>query len=157
MWSVLPTILFRGISNAVSHSFLCHFQSVWFVSYLFSLSRTSAFCSLCQRSYTKYLIKLNGRSLSFIRIVSLVGALYLTPALSVEVPFKGRDEWSWARKIGHRQYWLYRVFEEELYNGISNVSVWRVLRKRLHCLQRWIVCTLLSVNTRHTVTFGIQL
>jgi hypothetical protein len=26
----------------------------------------------------------------------------------------------------------YRVFQKELYNGIPNVNVWRVLRKRLH-------------------------
>jgi hypothetical protein len=49
-----------------------------------------------------------------------------------------------------------RVFRKELYNGIPNVTVWRVLRKRLHskkyklCIvrgvQRWLVCTPLSVN-----------
>jgi hypothetical protein len=48
------------------------------------------------------------------------------------------------------------VFPEEPYNGIPNVTVWRVLRKRLHLkayklsivhhLEQWIVCTLLSVN-----------
>jgi hypothetical protein len=27
---------------------------------------------------------------------------------------------------------LWRVFEKELYNGIPNVTVWRVLRNRLH-------------------------
>jgi hypothetical protein len=26
----------------------------------------------------------------------------------------------------------YRVFQKELYNGISNLTVWRVLRKHLH-------------------------
>jgi hypothetical protein len=39
--------------------------------------------------------------------------------------------------------WKYRVFQKELYNGIPNVTVWRVLRKRL---ERWIVCTPLSGN-----------
>jgi hypothetical protein len=57
-----------------------------------------------------------------------------------------------------------RVFKKELYNGIPNVTVWRVLRRRLHLkvykvsivqyLERRIVCVR---NTRHTVTFGIQL
>jgi hypothetical protein len=28
-------------------------------------------------------------------------------------------------------HWLYRVFEKELYNGIPNVTVWRMLRRRL--------------------------
>jgi hypothetical protein len=28
--------------------------------------------------------------------------------------------------------YIYRAFQKELYNGISNVSVWRVLRKCLH-------------------------
>jgi hypothetical protein len=27
---------------------------------------------------------------------------------------------------------LYMVFQKERYNGIRNVTVWRVLRKRLH-------------------------
>jgi hypothetical protein len=27
---------------------------------------------------------------------------------------------------------VYRVFKKELYNGILNVTVWRVLRKDLH-------------------------
>jgi hypothetical protein len=26
----------------------------------------------------------------------------------------------------------YRVFQKEFYNGIPNVAVWRLLRKRLH-------------------------
>jgi hypothetical protein len=49
------------------------------------------------------------------------------------------------------------VFQKELYNGIPNVTVWRVLRKRLHVkvyklsivqhLERWIDCTPLSVKT----------
>jgi hypothetical protein len=49
-----------------------------------------------------------------------------------------------------------QVVSEELYNGIPNVSVWRVLRKRLHLkanklsisqsAEEWIVCTPLSVN-----------
>jgi hypothetical protein len=36
---------------------------------------------------------------------------------------------------------LYRAFKKELYNGISNVNVWRVLRNRLH-LERRTVCRL---------------
>jgi hypothetical protein len=35
---------------------------------------------------------------------------------------------------------IYRMFQKELYNGIEDVTVWRVLRKR------WTVCTPLSVN-----------
>jgi hypothetical protein len=34
----------------------------------------------------------------------------------------------------------YSVFQKELYNCIPNVTLWRVLRKRLH------VCTPVSVN-----------
>jgi hypothetical protein len=26
--------------------------------------------------------------------------------------------------------WIYRVFQKKLYNGIPNVTVWRVIRKR---------------------------
>jgi hypothetical protein len=44
---------------------------------------------------------------------------------------------------------LYRVFQKELYSGIPNVTVWRVLRKRLH-LEPWIICTPLSVNVLHS-------
>jgi hypothetical protein len=50
---------------------------------------------------------------------------------------------------------LYRVFQKELYHGMPNVTLWRVLRKRLHSkayklfivqhLERWILCTPLSV------------
>jgi hypothetical protein len=29
-------------------------------------------------------------------------------------------------------HWKCRVFQEELYNDIPNVTAWRVLRKRLH-------------------------
>jgi hypothetical protein len=64
----------------------------------------------------------------------------------------------------------YRVFQKELWNGIPNVTVWRVLRKRLHLnayklsfvesVGRWIVCMPLSVNlflnTRYTLEFGIS-
>jgi hypothetical protein len=62
------------------------------------------------------------------------------------------------------------VFQIELYNGIPNVAVWQVLRKRLHFkpyklsiikgVEQWTDCTPLSRNvfvTRHTVTFGIPL
>jgi hypothetical protein len=45
----------------------------------------------------------------------------------------------------------YNVFQKELYNGIPNVSVWRVSRKPLHLkayklsivqgAERWIVAT----------------
>jgi hypothetical protein len=48
------------------------------------------------------------------------------------------------------------VFQKELHNGIPNVGVWRVLRKRLHLkayklsivqgVEQWTVCTPLSVN-----------
>jgi hypothetical protein len=49
----------------------------------------------------------------------------------------------------------YKVFQKELYNVIPNVTVWRVLRKRLH-LKAYIVCTHFR-NTRQTVAFGISL
>jgi hypothetical protein len=58
-----------------------------------------------------------------------------------------------------------RVFLKELYNGNPNVTVWRMLRKRLHLkvhklfiaqrLERWTVLTSLSVNS--FVTLAIQL
>jgi hypothetical protein len=34
-------------------------------------------------------------------------------------------------KIYHCSH-IYRMFQKELYNGIPNVFVWRVLQKRLH-------------------------
>jgi hypothetical protein len=49
----------------------------------------------------------------------------------------------------------HRAFQKELYNGISNVTVWRVLRKRLHLkayklsiqgVERWIIYMYLSTN-----------
>jgi hypothetical protein len=50
---------------------------------------------------------------------------------------------------------MYMVFRKEFYNGISNVNVWRVLRRRLHLkayklsivkhLERFLICTPLSV------------
>jgi hypothetical protein len=53
----------------------------------------------------------------------------------------------------------YRMFQKELYSGVPNVTVWRVLRKRLHLkvyklsvvqvievLERRIVCMPLSIN-----------
>jgi hypothetical protein len=53
-------------------------------------------------------------------------------------------------------HWEYRMFQKEIYNGIPNVTVLRVLRKRLHLnahklsivqyMERSIVCTPLSVN-----------
>jgi hypothetical protein len=53
------------------------------------------------------------------------------------------------------------MFQKELYNGIPNVTEWRVLLKRLHLnsyklsilqgVQRWIVCTPLSVNVLVTL------
>jgi hypothetical protein len=58
---------------------------------------------------------------------------------------------------------MYRVFQKELYNDVQwySISVWRVLRKRLHLkayklsvvqyLERWIVCTL-SLNVFVTLT-----
>jgi hypothetical protein len=55
------------------------------------------------------------------------------------------------------------VFQKELYNGIPNVTVWRVLRKRLHLkayklsivqdVERWIVCTPLSIDEYHSKVF----
>jgi hypothetical protein len=53
--------------------------------------------------------------------------------------------------------WLFRVFQKELYNGIPEAPVWRVLRKPLHLKayklstvqgveERSLVCTPLSVN-----------
>jgi hypothetical protein len=57
---------------------------------------------------------------------------------------------------------LFRVFQKERYNGIPNVTVWRVLRKRLHskaCKRsivehfEWIVCTPLSAPTMQNRTF----
>jgi hypothetical protein len=51
---------------------------------------------------------------------------------------------------------LYRIFQKELYIGILNVTVWRMLRKCLHLKAyklsnfqgdvRWIACTPVSVN-----------
>jgi hypothetical protein len=46
------------------------------------------------------------------------------------------------------------VLKKELYSGIPNITVWRVLRKRLHLKayklsiihRSWIVCTPISVN-----------
>jgi hypothetical protein len=41
---------------------------------------------------------------------------------------------------------MYRVFQKELYFGIPNDTVWRVLRKMftlkgVQGVERWIVCT----------------
>jgi hypothetical protein len=60
------------------------------------------------------------------------------------------------------------VFKKKLYDVIPNVTVWRVLRKRLYLnayalftiqgVEQWIVSTILSKRfhiTRYTVTFGI--
>jgi hypothetical protein len=57
------------------------------------------------------------------------------------------------------------VFRKELYNGIPNAALWRVLRKRLHLkayklsplqhLERWIVCTL-QVSHFHNILFSKQ-
>jgi hypothetical protein len=47
------------------------------------------------------------------------------------------------------------MFQKELYNGIPNITVRRVLRKRLHFIQhleQWIVCMPLSVNVFVTLT-----
>jgi hypothetical protein len=54
---------------------------------------------------------------------------------------------------------LYKVLQKELCNGIPNVAVWQVLRKRLYWkayklsivqgvqgVKRWIVCTHLGIN-----------
>jgi hypothetical protein len=62
----------------------------------------------------------------------------------------------------------YRAFQKELYSDIPNVTVSRVLRKRLHLkahklstihqLEQWIVCTPLSVNmfvTQHWFEYFI--
>jgi hypothetical protein len=48
------------------------------------------------------------------------------------------------------------MFQKELYNGIPNVTLWRVLRKYLHLkanklsfvqgVEGWILCKPLSVN-----------
>jgi hypothetical protein len=48
------------------------------------------------------------------------------------------------------------MFQKELYSGIPNVIVWRLLRNRLHLevyilsfvedVERWIVCTPLDLN-----------
>jgi hypothetical protein len=56
---------------------------------------------------------------------------------------------------------LHRVFQRELNNGIANVTLWRVVGKRLYLMayklsnvqgfQRWIVCTPLSVNVLVTL------
>jgi hypothetical protein len=56
----------------------------------------------------------------------------------------------------------YRVFQKEIYNGISTVTVWRVLWKRLH-LKAYKIFSVYAFkckrfrNTRHTVTFVIPL
>jgi hypothetical protein len=55
---------------------------------------------------------------------------------------------------------MYRVFQKELHNGIPNVTVWQVLRKRLRLkelsivqhLERWIVYTPLSINVFITLS-----
>jgi hypothetical protein len=51
----------------------------------------------------------------------------------------------------HISYPTFKVFQKEIYNGITNIAVWRVLRNRLHLklyklpivqhLERRIVCT----------------
>jgi hypothetical protein len=46
-------------------------------------------------------------------------------------------EWD---ELGLRYDSKYRMFQKELYNGIANVAVWRVLRKRF---------TLKAVRTIH--------
>jgi hypothetical protein len=43
-------------------------------------------------------------------------------------------------------------FKQGLHNGISNVTVWQVLRKRLYAFKHKRF-----LNTRHTVTLRIQL
>jgi hypothetical protein len=49
-------------------------------------------------------------------------------------------------KRRNKQY-IYRVFHNELYNGIPNVTAWRALRKCLHLkVYGWIVCTPSTVN-----------
>jgi hypothetical protein len=60
----------------------------------------------------------------------------------------------------------YMVFQKELYNSIPNVTVWRVLRKRLHLkayklsivqhLERFIACTPLSVISGHKSQNGLD-
>jgi hypothetical protein len=52
--------------------------------------------------------------------------------------------------------------KKNIYNSIANVTVWRVLRKRFHLkvyklsivhgVERWIVCTPLSVNVFETLS-----
>jgi hypothetical protein len=54
------------------------------------------------------------------------------------------------------------MFQKELYSGNPNVIVWLVLRKHLHLeayklssvqdVERWTVCTPLSVNVSVTLT-----
>jgi hypothetical protein len=54
------------------------------------------------------------------------------------------------------------VFQKELYSGIPNVAVWRVLRQRLY-LKAYKLDNLYAFkrqrfrNTRQTVTFGISM
>jgi hypothetical protein len=55
----------------------------------------------------------------------------------------------------------YRVFQKELYSRILNVTVWRVLRKRLFLKSYKLSIVAFKCknfrNTRHPVTFGITL
>jgi hypothetical protein len=45
---------------------------------------------------------------------------------------------------------IFFMFQKELYNSIANITVWQVLRKRLH-----LEAHKLPITTRPTVTFGI--
>jgi hypothetical protein len=65
-----------------------------------------------------------------------------------------------ARYLPH----TYSVFQKELYNRIPNVTVCRMLRKRLYLkayklstvqgVKRWVVCTILSINVFVTLAAG---
>jgi hypothetical protein len=51
---------------------------------------------------------------------------------------------------------LYRVLQKELCNGIPNVTVWRVLRKRLHLKAYRLSVIQHDRNKRQIITdFGI--
>jgi hypothetical protein len=78
--------------------------------------------------------------------------LYVTKEIqrqkTVAIKIRARK---WQRYKKTKDGALYRVFQKELYNGIPNVTVWRVLRKRLH-LKAYKLSTVQGV-----VTFGTPL
>jgi hypothetical protein len=57
---------------------------------------------------------------------------------------------------------IYRIFQKELYNGIPNVAMWRVIRRRLHLktyklstVQGVPVIEVLRDQTNYVVIFAL--